>query len=221
MTVRRLLLVVAAACAVLPACGSEAPEPTAARAGSTAVAGEPALTFRPVIDPIDLCPEEPAPPTAPVPQETRRGEPITTTQPEPPGPSPSTEALPPGVDILPRAEDEHCFRLGPVGLDGTALASAEAVLGPQGAWGVEVTVVADQRARANALFDACYEALDTCPPNGAVGHGLLAIVLDGEVISAPEVNSAGLADGPFTIPGGGMDGFTRAEAVDLATRLTG
>ncbi len=58
-----------------------------------------------------------------------------------------------------------------------------------------------------------------CPAQNAEGRGAIAIVLDGEVISAPTVNGPDLASGPqFTISGG-EGGFKEGEAKDLALVL--
>ena len=47
----------------------------------------------------------------------------------------------------------------------------------------------------------------------------MAIVLDEEVISAPQVRDPNLADDDFVISGGGEGGFAESEAKDLALKL--
>jgi hypothetical protein len=117
----------------------------------------------------------------------------------------------------PSRQPDACLELGPVGFDGTALARAEVVDG--GSSGlepvVEVEVAEDARAEANALFDACALVAVTCPT------GQLAVAVGGEVVSAPTVNEPDLADQPFVIAGGGIGGFTDAEADALAEQLGG
>ncbi|MCA9999516.1 MAG: SecD/SecF family protein translocase subunit [Anaerolineales bacterium] len=73
-----------------------------------------------------------------------------------------------------------------------------------------------QKDKANAAFNACYAGDTTCPAQNQEGRGAIAIVLDGEVVSAPTVNGADLASGEFTISGGP---FSESEAKDLALVL--
>lgn len=120
-------------------------------------------------------------------------------------------------------EPRTCVQVGPVGFEGTALSSAEAQLGGTAgtAWEVGVTIKGSSRDEANALFNSCFAGQPTCPtpPGGRGGNGQLAIVLDDEVVSAPEVKSQNLADDEFVISGGGESGFEESEAKDLALVL--
>ncbi len=120
--------------------------------------------------------------------------------------------------VLPVAPPQPgpCARLGPAAFDGTAVAEAEAVASAagDGTWQVAVTIAVDGRGAAGALFDACAEAAPTCPDDGS-GHGRVAVVVDGAVVSSPSVASVGLAEDELVVAGT----FTRAEAEDLAASL--
>ena len=168
---------------------------TASSAPSTASApADPArLTFRPVLVPMVPC-ESGAASTIPV----------------------------TGSDLLPvddPAIPGSCDQVGPVGFDGTAIATATATAaadaGGADGWQVVVEVAEASRDQAAALFDGCFAADPTCPDTGP-GHGQVAVVLDDRVVSAPSVAAAGLADGELVISGT----FTRAEAEDLAAILS-
>lgn len=113
--------------------------------------------------------------------------------------------------------DGACFTLGPVGFDGTALASAEVVQGGAsgGEWVVTVEVADAERDGANATFDACATDAPECPT------GQIAVVDDGVVVSVPQVETEGLADEAFLISGSRLGGFERAEAEELAAQLGG
>ncbi len=106
-----------------------------------------------------------------------------------------------------------------VGFDGTALSSASAALS-SGQWLVSVTVKDSQKGLANRAFNACYQATPTCPQLGTSSDtgrpsGLIAMVLDGQVLSAPTVGGLDLPSNPFQITGQ----FTHSEASDLALKL--
>ncbi|MCB0976814.1 MAG: protein translocase subunit SecD [Acidimicrobiales bacterium] len=123
-----------------------------------------------------------------------------------------------GGEAFPSQDGQAAYLLGPVGFSGDALSSANATI-QQGQWQVLVKVKSSQKAKANAAFNACYSGQPTCPgsssSSGQSGSGAIAIVLDGEVISAPTVNGANLADKEFTISGG----FSESEAKELALVL--
>lgn len=119
-----------------------------------------------------------------------------------------------GGEAFPSQDGELAYLLGPVGFDGAALESATANI-PQGAWLVSVKVKDSQVAVANAAFNQCYSGGATCPAQSQQGQGSIAIVLDGEVVSAPTVNGADLASDEFTISGD----FSESEAKDLALVL--
>lgn len=121
------------------------------------------------------------------------------------------------LPILPEIPGAACVEVGPTAIDGTDLARAEATLGGSSGdeWVVEVDVAEGARDDANAVFDACVARDPSCPT------ALVAIVIDGEVVSAPSVTETGLADLPFVISGGRAGGFSQAEAEGLAERIEG
>lgn len=123
-----------------------------------------------------------------------------------------------GTAVLPM-EDEPaaCSQLGPAGFDGTSLSRVEAApSGVEGTqWIIEVEVAEDRQAQANELINTCASQGIDCPT------GQMAIVVDDVIVSAPTVTSPNLADEEFVISGDGSDGFTRAEAEDLAERIRG
>ncbi|HWJ98505.1 MAG TPA: SecD/SecF family protein translocase subunit, partial [Acidimicrobiales bacterium] len=125
----------------------------------------------------------------------------------------TTAPLPEGAEIVPSKEGTLLYTLGPVGFTGDALSKAEAAL--QESWAVNVSVRGAKKAEANAAFNACYNSEPTCPAQGQGGRGAIAIVLDGEVLSAPAVNGPDLASDNFTISGD----FDQAEAKELALVL--
>ncbi len=158
------------------------------------------LTFHPVAGPVVACTAAPGGPAPTTPD----GTPDTT--------------VPPDAGLVADRAGTACYRLGPATLDGTDLAEASVaqLIETPTEWTVEVVAEETSRAAFNALFDACFDGLDTCPAT-AGGNGAVAIVFDGVVVSAPQVAGVDLADAPFTISGG----FTEAEAKELARALNG
>ncbi|MBX3285496.1 MAG: protein translocase subunit SecD [Actinobacteria bacterium] len=131
----------------------------------------------------------------------------------------TVEGQPSAGEVFPSSDGQVLYTLGPVGLNGDALSSANAVLNG-GDWQVNVAVKGSQKGVANELFNSCYNATaDVCPPIGTddsgAQRGAVAIVLDGEVLSAPTVNGPDLASKDFTISGS----FSQSEAKDLALVL--
>lgn len=156
---------------------------------------------------------------------TAPGDTTTTTAPasDPAAEAANTIVIPfrPVAD----AEPVACTQVGPAGFEGGALSGANAQLGGStgSEWVVAVNVKRSQRSKANELINACASGAATCPPQGANSQGTpagsMAIVLDGEVISAPVVSAPNLADQEFVISGGGTGGFPQGEAKDLALKL--
>lgn len=107
-----------------------------------------------------------------------------------------------------------CFELGPVAGDDRDLFDAQAV--HDEGWVVQVRVRPESVDRLNALFDACYEGTDACPPQTAGGRGAVAFEFEGRVASAPAINASGLADQPFVIAGEMM---TAEQAQGLAAEI--
>ncbi len=131
---------------------------------------------------------------------------------------PPTTDLPAGSVQCLSKDHRSIYILGPVGFQGEALSKATATLN-NAEWSVSVDVKGSQVETANAAFNGCYSGAPTCPGPGASGssanHGAIAIVLDGEVLSAPAVNGPDLASSTFTITGS----FSEGEAKDLALVL--
>jgi SecD/SecF fusion protein len=113
--------------------------------------------------------------------------------------------------VLP-GEDGVPLALGPVALDGQAIAGATAALDTEqgGVWSVNVDFAGDGQAwRRLTATAACADPGD---PRRRV-----AIVLDGDVISSPQVDPSFACD--VGMPGDGMQitgRFTATEAKDLA-----
>ena len=124
---------------------------------------------------------------------------------------------PDGSASFPSDDRAYMYDLGPVGFTGDALANADPVL-VNVEWTVSVEARDESRSIANEAFNACYQGLPTCPALGDTsrgGGGSIAIVLDGEVVSAPQVQAANLASDSFSISGT----FTESDAKDLALVL--
>ena len=124
---------------------------------------------------------------------------------------------PDGSASFPSEDRAFMYDLGPVGFTGDALTTADPVL-VNGQWTVSVEVRDDSRSIANEAFNACYQGLPSCPALGDTtrgGGGSIAMVLDGEVVSAPQVQAANLASDSFSISGN----FTESDAKDLAVVL--
>lgn len=121
---------------------------------------------------------------------------------------------PTGEALLPQCSDGVLvvtYKVGPVGLTGSALDTARASLGESGQWVVQPVFKdnADGIGKFNAAGAQCYAKAATCP------SGQLAIVLDGRVISAPSINAASFKADQIEISGS----FNERTAKDLATAL--
>ena len=103
------------------------------------------------------------------------------------------------------------YSLGPSLLEGQAVETASAGLGTNGQWEVRPVFKEgpDGIDKFNAAATLCYNGDPLCPTKQ------LAIVLDGEVISAPSINNPTFARDQIQISGS----FTEAEAKDLALAL--
>lgn len=118
-------------------------------------------------------------------------------------------------------EDGTTYTLGPVALTGTAVESATAVL--QGTeWAVSPIFKPGEDGidLFNAIASQCFAATpEVCPGLGADQsgnpRGLLGIVLDDVVLSAPSINQATFERDSISITGS----FTQEEAESLAVAL--
>jgi preprotein translocase subunit SecD len=139
--------------------------------------------------------------------------------------------LPPGTPTTPAADDRpdatirlpeaahggsptppSVLELGPA-LDGSIIESARAVRGINERWTVNPVFRPgpDGIDRFNALAASLYAMTST-----GTGHGLMAIIVDGRVLSAPVINSPAFERDRIEISGG----FTEQSAKDLADLLS-
>ncbi len=126
----------------------------------------------------------------------------------------SDQLNPTGDALLPQCKDKRLvatYKVGPVGLTGSALDTARANLGQSGQWVVAPVFKdnADGIGKFNGAAGQCYAKSATCP------SGQLAIVLDGQVLSAPSINAASFKADQIEISGS----FDERSAKDLATAL--
>jgi preprotein translocase subunit SecD len=156
-----------------------------------------------------------------VPGATVPGATTATTSPTPDTATPDTtsagdgatnplDTLPAGVDVL-QGRDGLSYLVAPAGATGQVFDNTASAGIESGQW----TVVVGLRRGAegedlwNALTTLCYNRDELCPT------GQVAIVLDGEVISAPVVQEPVFTGGQVQITGN----FTETEARDLAKIL--
>jgi preprotein translocase subunit SecD len=145
-----------------------------------------------------------APPAGGVGSSRTRAETTTTTT--VPGTDPDT-GLKPGQTILPGRKDGLIYLLGPAEATGEVFSNDASVQVEAGSF----SVVANLRSgpagedQWNALARKCYDGGEECPTKQ------IAIVLDGEVISAPTVQTPSFDNGSVSITGN----FTRSEADEL------
>jgi preprotein translocase subunit SecD len=133
--------------------------------------------------------------------------------------------LPDSVVVLDDRDGELRYQLGPTLLTGSALSGATARIDPNsGIWYVEVSFKGGRTGidLFNAAVAKCNPPDPTvCPGLGLseAGQpvGLLGIVLDHDVVSAPQIESSNYGN-TVTI-NGGQDGFKEGEAKDLALVL--
>jgi preprotein translocase subunit SecD len=111
------------------------------------------------------------------------------------------------------------YQLGPAFLTGDGVQSAGTQFGTSG-WGVTLELKEGDQgiSKWNAAAEACFNGAATCPSRA------IAIVLDGVVVSAPQIQPGEASFRPFSrdqiqITGGGQAGFPEKEASDLATVL--
>ncbi len=119
--------------------------------------------------------------------------------------------LPEGQTVLPGRKDGLLYLLGPVEATGEVFSNDSSAQVDAGGW----VVVAKLRSGAagadvwNALSTKCFAGGAECPTKA------VAIILDGEVISAPTVQTATFDNGSVQISGS----FSETEAKDLARVL--
>jgi preprotein translocase subunit SecD len=111
------------------------------------------------------------------------------------------------VVILPDKDKSARYQLGPTTLLGKAISTASAAF--QNQWTVHLEMTGQGIGGFNALAAACYNKQPTCPT------GLLAITLDGQVVSAPTIQTPTFKRDQIQISGS----FGEKEAKDLALVL--
>ena len=118
--------------------------------------------------------------------------------------------LQPGQDILPAAKGNMVYLVGPVAANGEVFEKEATADIAQGGWAVSVNLRggADGEDVWNALAKKCFDGGEECPTKQ------VAIILDGQVISAPVVQTPDF-NGSVQITGD----FTEKEARDLAKIL--
>jgi preprotein translocase subunit SecD len=141
-----------------------------------------------------------------------RLEPGTTSLCEPGDPSAIDASEPISADQCVDGVVTATYELGPSLLGGSAIESAEASLGQNGQWIVNPVFFAGPAGidAFNAAAATCHAMAATCPT------GELAIVVDGQVVSAPSINEAIFSRDQIQISGT----FTERSARDLAERLS-
>lgn len=125
---------------------------------------------------------------------------------------PTTSAVP-GAQLFP-TRDGAALCLGPAQGTGEVFARGSAEVTAQEGWGVSVDLRGDGQAIWNSLANQCFNMMPSCPSTQPGVRGQIAIVLDSEVQSAPQVNNTNFSDG-VAITGN----FSRGEAESLSSVL--
>jgi preprotein translocase subunit SecD len=176
---------------------------TAAGGPTTTVKGATTTTLKPASTTL--------PPPAGGIGSSRTAAVTTTTVPAPTEAVDPITGLPEGQTILPGRKDGLIYLLGPAEATGEVFSNDSSAQVDAGAW----VVVAKLRSGAagadtwNALSTKCFAGGADCPTKA------IAIILDGEVISAPTVQTATFDNGSVQISGS----FSETEAKDLARVL--
>jgi preprotein translocase subunit SecD len=171
--------------------------PTTTVKGATTTSLKPASTTLP-------------PPTGGV-GSSRTAAVTTTTIPAATAPVDPITGLPQGQTVLPGRKDGLLYLLGPAEATGEVFSNDSSAQVDAGSW----VVVAKLRSGAagadvwNALSTKCFAGGADCPTKA------VAIILDGEVISAPTVQTPTFDNGSVQISGS----FSQTEAKDLARVL--
>ncbi len=125
----------------------------------------------------------------------------------------------PDAPVTAAGVDGSTYLLGPAALDRSGIESAAASQDPAGSWMV-APLLADGATgieALNALAAACFDASATCPAADESGRGMVAIVVDGTVVSAPTINVASFERDQIQISGA----LDEVEARSLAAALDG
>ena len=121
------------------------------------------------------------------------------------------DANDPNATVVVLGKNGDVYSAGPAGASGLVFSNDASAEINNGTWSVVVGLLKGSAGEDiwNALSTRCFNKDETCPT------GQIAIVLDGEVISAPVVQQAVFTGGTVQISGS----FTEAEARDLAKIL--
>ena len=121
------------------------------------------------------------------------------------------DATDPNATVVLLGKNGDVYSAGPAGASGLVFSNDASAEINNGTWSVVVGLLKGSAGEDiwNALSTRCFNKDETCPT------GQIAIVLDGEVISAPVVQQAVFTGGTVQISGS----FTEAEARDLAKIL--
>jgi preprotein translocase subunit SecD len=121
------------------------------------------------------------------------------------------DANDPNATVVLLGKNGDVYSAGPAGASGLVFSNDASAEINNGTWSVVVGLLKGSAGEDiwNALATRCFNKDETCPT------GQIAIVLDGEVISAPVVQQAVFTGGTVQISGS----FTEAEARDLAKIL--
>jgi preprotein translocase subunit SecD len=121
------------------------------------------------------------------------------------------DANDPNASVVVLGKNGDVYSAGPAGASGLVFSNDASAEINNGTWSVVVGLLSGSAGEDiwNALSTRCFNKDETCPT------GQIAIVLDGEVISAPVVQQAVFTGGNVQISGS----FTEAEARDLAKIL--
>jgi preprotein translocase subunit SecD len=121
------------------------------------------------------------------------------------------DANDPNATVVLLGMNGDVYSAGPAGASGLVFSNDASAEINNGTWSVVVGLLKGSAGEDiwNALSTRCFNKDETCPT------GQIAIVLDGEVISAPVVQQAVFTGGTVQISGS----FTEAEARDLAKIL--
>jgi preprotein translocase subunit SecD len=121
------------------------------------------------------------------------------------------DANDPNATVVLLGKNGDVYSAGPAGASGLVFSNDASAEINNGTWSVVVGLLKGSAGEDiwNALSTRCFNKDETCPT------GQIAIVLDGEVISAPVVQQAIFTGGTVQISGS----FTEAEARDLAKIL--
>jgi len=125
--------------------------------------------------------------------------------------APQQTDLPEGQDILTDKDGSFVYLVGPIAATGEVFENDASAEIQNGSWVVVVTLRSGAvgEDQWNAVASQCFNKAETCPSQQ------LAIVLDGEVISAPVVQEPTFTGGSVQISGD----FTEEEARQLAKIL--